>query len=555
MTQTQESSSFVEQKIETLGQTQVNDTASNLQDSSNVNSETSHQQIYATPSDEEEPMDVSLLSETNGTSSSDPNSSFLSEFTAGSTSSAPFEDATHQQQALPFAFIDPALFQQQQQQHGTTSPPNQATNLNPNMLTASLLSAIAAAHTFAGIQQAAFLPSLVSMDPATQAALVANGANLLGTTGQVEPKRKRRPSKNASMLRLNGSQEQPVSCANCNAVNTPLWRTGENGKTLCNKCGLYWKRNGTHRPLKLDRTKRNAADPTRPVVAKRRNSISKKAKLENIDPAAFQALQEQQQAALQSLFQQQQQLQQHELGIEVPATNPAATSLMESLLQQQQQQNQLLQTLAQQQLQAPGTTPIQPSQNEEVQALLQLVQDQQAQLNKLQTQLEKQRNSPQQSPQTMSQTSTLAQTLEATTLEDTDEPVSSNPCNSVDNHSFHQQFLQLLQATSPRINQIPSLPSLQPLTIPKIKKELSENNNNFGQDSFFSPVGSNTPCENLANVLLSPTANASAQNCNASTYLSLFDQTPKTPITDGSFVNFLEVKHETASNELVSKHN
>lgn len=42
-----------------------------------------------------------------------------------------------------------------------------------------------------------------------------------------------------------------AKCFNCHTTATPLWRKDDEGKTVCNACGLYYKLHGTNRPLSM----------------------------------------------------------------------------------------------------------------------------------------------------------------------------------------------------------------------------------------------------------------------------------------------------------------
>lgn len=57
-----------------------------------------------------------------------------------------------------------------------------------------------------------------------------------------------------------------VSCHNCGTTTTPLWRRDEDGRTICNACGLYYKLHHMNRPLTMKNT-----------VIKRRKRFSIKA--------------------------------------------------------------------------------------------------------------------------------------------------------------------------------------------------------------------------------------------------------------------------------------
>lgn len=41
-----------------------------------------------------------------------------------------------------------------------------------------------------------------------------------------------------------------IRCSNCENINTSIWRRDDNGKSICNACGLFYKKKGYHRTVK-----------------------------------------------------------------------------------------------------------------------------------------------------------------------------------------------------------------------------------------------------------------------------------------------------------------
>lgn len=79
---------------------------------------------------------------------------------------------------------------------------------------------------------------------------------------------------NKGQSRTNDNSNSNISCHNCGTTTTPLWRRDEDGRTICNACGLYYKLHHMNRPITMKNT-----------IIKRRRRFSIKSHDANMSPS------------------------------------------------------------------------------------------------------------------------------------------------------------------------------------------------------------------------------------------------------------------------------
>ncbi|KAJ3782522.1 hypothetical protein GGU10DRAFT_275361, partial [Lentinula aff. detonsa] len=78
------------------------------------------------------------------------------------------------------------------------------------------------------------------------------------------------------MGKLHSLGRRLTQCYNCHTTATPLWRKDDEGKTVCNACGLYYKLHGSARPIsmKSDVIRKRSRHDAHAAMQARRGSLS-----------------------------------------------------------------------------------------------------------------------------------------------------------------------------------------------------------------------------------------------------------------------------------------